>query len=118
MVRIIDFKVRQSRDGEPFLALIVQGGLQMVKSKKTGLYYADAKKASIPCTFDEQTCEGLIGQEIEGSIERVNCEPYEFTSEQTGEIMALDYRWVFVKDGETVEEPVEQEVPEEEPELV
>ena len=118
MVRIVDYRVRQNRDGEPFLALIVQGGLHLVKSKETGMYYATAKKASIPSTFDEKTCQSLIGQELEGSIERVNCEPYEFTSEQTGEIMVLDYRWVFVKDGETVEEPVEQEVPEEEPELV
>ena len=118
MIRIIDYRIRQNSDGEPFLALIVQCGISLVKSQETGLYYATAKKASIPSTFDEKTCQSLIGQELDGSIERMNCEPYEFTSEQTGEIMVLDHRWVFVKNDETVEEPVEQEVPEEEPELV
>ncbi len=118
MVRIIDYRVRESRDGEPFLALIVQGGLQMVKSRETGMYYATAKKASIPSTFDEQTCKGLIGQEIDGAIERVECEPYEITNEETGEVIELDYRWIYVKEGDTVQQAVLDEVPEEEPELV
>ncbi len=117
MVRIIDYRVRESRDGEPFLALIVQGGLQLVKSKETGMYYATAKKASIPSTFDELTCQSLIGQEIDGTIERVECEPYEITNEETGEVINLNYRWIYVKEGETVEESVKAEVPEEEPEL-
>jgi len=75
MVRIIDYKTRMNADGEPFLALIVQGGISLVKSKESGLYYATAKKASIPSTFDEETCKSLIGQELEGSVERVECEP-------------------------------------------
>jgi hypothetical protein len=118
MVRIIDYKVRQNSDGEPFLALIVQGGISLVKSQETGMYYATAKKASIPSTFDEETCKSLIGQELEGSIERVQCEPYEYTVEDTGEVLTLDHHWVFVKEGDTVEQAEKEEVPEEEPELV
>ena len=52
----------------------------MVKSKKTGMYYGTAKKASIPSTFDEETCKSLIGQELDGTIERIECEPYEFAN--------------------------------------
>ena len=40
MVRIIDYKVRMNTEGEPFNALIVQGGIQLVKSQETGFYYA------------------------------------------------------------------------------
>lgn len=118
MVRIIDFKVRQSRDGEPFIALIVQGGLTMVKSRETGLYYATAKKASVPSTFDEETCKGLIGQEIDGTVEQVACEPYEFVSEETGEVISMDHRWVYLKPGDTVEQAVKVQQHHEEPELV
>lgn len=117
MVRIIDYKVRESRDGEVFLALIVQGGLQLVKSKETGMYYATAKKASIPSTFDEETCKSLIGQELDGTIERIECEPYQYVNEQTGEVIELSHRWVFIKEGETVQQTVEEHVPEEETEL-
>jgi len=118
MVRIIDYKARMSAEGEPFLALIVQGGITLVKSKETGLYYATAKKASIPSTFDEETCKSLIGQELEGSVERVECDPYEFVSEQTGEVIELDHRWVFVKEGDTVPKTVKAEQYQEEGELV
>jgi len=118
MVRIVDFKTRMSADGDPFLALIVQGGISLVKSKETGLYYATAKKTSIPSTFDEETAKSLVGQELEGSVERVQCEPYEFVVEATGEIMELDHRWVYLKPGDTVEQAVRQEQHQEEPELV
>ena len=118
MVRIIDYKVRQNNDGEPFLALIVQGGISLVKSKETGMYYATAKKASIPSTFDEETCKSLIGQELEGSVERVECDPYEFVSEQTGEVIELDHRWIFVKEGDAVPKTVKAVQYQEEGELV
>lgn len=109
MVRIIDYRTRINAEGEPFLALVVQGGITLVKSKETGLYYATAKKTSIPCTFDEATCKTLIGQELDGTVERVDCEAYEFTNETTGEVITLDHRWVFVKTGDTVENVLEKE---------
>ena len=118
MVRIIDFKTRMSKEGEPFIALIVQGGISLVKSKETGMYYATSKKASIPSTFDEETAKSLVGQELESSVEQVNCEPYEFADEETGEIIELDYRWVYLKPGDTVEQAVKEEQKHGEPALV
>ncbi|NQU53748.1 MAG: hypothetical protein HQ522_14555 [Bacteroidetes bacterium] len=84
MVRIIGFKVRMNAEGDPFNALIVQGSVELVKSQETGLFYAIAKKASIPSTFDDKTCESLIGQEIDGSVQKAECDPYSFTNEETG----------------------------------
>jgi len=106
MVRIIDYKERKNSANESFFALILQGGIEMVKSSETGNYYATAKKTSITSTFDEQTCKSLIGQEIQGSIQKHKCEPYEFVVPETGEVVSRDYRWVFAKEGETVEEVV------------
>ena len=117
-LKIVDFKTRMNAEGEPFLVLIVQDGITLVKSKETGLYYATSKQASIPSTFDEATCKGLIGQELDGSIQKVECDPYEFTNEETGEVMELNHRWVFVKEGETVENAVSVDQHKEEPELV
>ena len=118
MLTIIGYKVRMNGEGEPFNALIVQGGLELVKSKVTGQYYATSKKASIPSTFDDKTCEKLVGHEIAGSIQKVECEPYEVTNQETGEVMEFSYRWVFVKEGSSVGESVRKELPQEEPELV
>lgn len=106
MVTVVDFKERVSKNGEPFYALVLQGGLELVKSKETGNYYATAKSASISTTFDEMTCKGLIGQQLPGSIQKVETEPYEFTARETGEIMTLSHRWVYLKEGESVEQRV------------
>ncbi len=117
MVRIVDYKARRSSGGELFLALIVQGGISLVKSKETGLFYATAKKASIPSTFDEETCKSLVGQEMDGTVEKVECEAYQFVNEQTGEVIELSHRWVYVPKGEKAPEFISAEH-QEEPELV
>ena len=68
MVRIIGFKERQSEEGNPFFVLELQGGIEMVKSQTSGNYYATAKRAFVSSTFDEQTCDALIGTELSGTI--------------------------------------------------
>jgi hypothetical protein len=96
MLTIIDFAKRTNAEGEPFYALILQGGISMVQSKESGQFYATARKTSVSSTFDEKTCMGLIGTKLEGSIAKVQCEPYTYVIEQTGEEITLDYRWRFV----------------------
>ena len=106
MVKIVDFVKRQNKEGKEFNALILQSGIELVKSKGTGAWYATSKKTSISSTFDDATCQNLIGQEIPGSVQRVESEPYLFTNKETGEVLTLNHRWVYQKEGETVEEKV------------
>ena len=56
----------------------------------------------LPSTFDEDTAKSLIGQELEGTVEKVPCEPYEITNEETGEVLELSHRWVFLKPGDRI----------------
>jgi hypothetical protein len=106
MVTIVDFVKRKNNKGEEFNALILQSGIEIVKSQDSGRYYATAKKASITSTFDDATCQGLIGTQIQGSIQRVESEPFPFTVQNTGEVVTLTHRWVYLKEGETMEEKV------------
>lgn len=53
------------------------------------------KKASITSTFDELTCQALIGTQMQGSIQKVECEPYEYTVKDTGEVIVLHHRFVY-----------------------
>lgn len=76
MVKIISAEKRMNSEGESFNALILQGGVELVMSKETGRFYATAKQASVPSTFDEETCKDLIGTELPGSVKKVECEPY------------------------------------------
>lgn len=95
MVRIINYKERQKENGETFFVLELQGGIEMVMSQQTGRFYATAKRAFIPSTFDEQTCSALIGTEMVGQIIKEECEPFDYVIKETGEEITLSHRWVF-----------------------
>ncbi|RYJ41572.1 hypothetical protein [Flavobacterium beibuense] len=95
MVRIINYLERTSDEGKKFFVLELQGGMEMVKSQVTGSFYATAKKATIPSTFDELTCQALIGTDIAGAIKKVSSEPYEYTIRDTGETIILHHRYEY-----------------------
>jgi len=99
MVTIINFKERIKEDGTSFFVLELQGGIELAQSQKTGQFYATAKKAYIPSTFDESICKALIGTQMQGSIEKVECEPFEYTVQETGEIIILSHRYQYVQEG-------------------
>ena len=96
MVTIINFKERQKEDGTQFFVLEIQGGIEMVQSQSTGNFYATAKKAYLPSTFNAITCQALVGTQMEGNVEKVECEPYEYTVQDTGEIIMLSHRYSYV----------------------
>jgi hypothetical protein len=108
MVRIINFKKRETEDGKEFFVLELQGGIEMVKSKETGKFYVTARKASISSTFDELTCQALIGTELPGKVEKVNCEPYEYTIKDTGEVIVLTHRFDYVEEEKATAPKVEK----------
>jgi hypothetical protein len=106
MVKIIDYRARLDKEGNEFFVLIIEGGLEPVKSKQTGRYYFTSKKASVTTTFDALTCQELVGQRIPGSVQKVECEPFEFILKETGEVISLSHRWVYLREGESVTEKV------------
>lgn len=106
MVTIIDFSKRTNQEGENFVALIVQGGIDFVASKTTGRFYATARRCSMPSTFDEKTAQALIGQQVPGTIKKVPCDPYEYLVQQTGEVVMLNFHWEYSPEGETMEEVI------------
>ncbi|BBQ07248.1 hypothetical protein [Elizabethkingia anophelis] len=99
MVRIIGYNTRQKEDGSLFNVLQVQGGIEMIKSKETGQFYATAKRASVTCTFDEETCKSIIGTEMPGRIVKIETEPYAYVIKETGEEIALQHRHVYLPEG-------------------
>jgi hypothetical protein len=95
MVTISGYNERVNKEGKPFYTLTVQGGLEMVLSEKTGRYYCTAKQSSVPSTFTEQVCKDLIGTKLPGKVSKVACEPFEYTVQETGEVILLNHRWVY-----------------------
>ncbi|MGK4566310.1 hypothetical protein [Flavobacterium sp. 3HN19-14] len=95
MVRIINYQKRQTEEGKEFFILELQGGIEMVKSQQSGKFYVTARKATISSTFDEMTCQALIGTELPGKVMKVSCEPYDYTIKDTGEVITLTYRFEY-----------------------
>ncbi len=108
MVQVIDYKARTNAAGDQFFALIVQGGIELVQSGATGNFYATAKKASIVSTFNEATCQKLIGTELPGTVERISSPEYEWTVPGTGETVVLNYTYRYSPEPSTIEETVFQ----------
>ena len=111
MVTIIDYTLRNNKEGKEFYLLILQGGIQMVKSSVSERYYATVKKCSVTSTFDEATCKASIGEKIPGSVQKQSCEPYSYTVKDTGEVLELNYRWVYLPEGATLEEAIFEDEP-------
>jgi len=97
MVQIVDYAVRENGEGEKFCALIVTGGLELVKSS-TGKHYATLRKCSVPSTLNEEACKAIIGSQLPGTVSKVECDSYEFTSRK-GETVSLNYTWEY-KEGD------------------
>ncbi|QOG57793.1 hypothetical protein [Flavobacterium columnare] len=103
MVRIVNYLKRTTEEGKEFFVLEIQSGITMVKSATTGKFYATANKATLSSTFDELTCQALIGTELAGKVEKVACEPYEYTIKDTGEIITLSHRFEYVDENQQQE---------------
>lgn len=102
MVKIVDYKAREREDGEQFFVLVVQGGMEAVKSKATGKTYFTTKSAKVPCTFDEDMCQSLVGSSIPGTIKKVQVDPYDYVNQETGETIECDFRYEYISEEEAV----------------
>lgn len=98
MVTISNYHVRQNNEGKSFIALELQGDLEMIQSASTGNFYASAKRCSISSTFTEDVAKNLIGKQLPGRIDRVECESYDYTVKETGEVISLTHTYTYVPD--------------------
>ena len=91
MVTVKNYHVRQGNNGDNYISLELEGDVSFVQSQNTGRFYATAKHCFMYAAMDEKTAKALIGTQLPGSIERVDCDPYEYTVPDTGEVKLLSY---------------------------
>lgn len=98
MVTIVDFEKRENDSGEEFNVLILQGGVEAIISKQSGKPYITARKTSIPCTFGDEFAKSLIGSELPGEIQRIECDEYTYEVPGTGEKLKLSHTYLYNAD--------------------
>lgn len=95
MVTITNFKQVETKEGKVFIAIELMGDAKLVQSETTGKFYLSAHRTKVPTSFSPKICQTLLGQKLPGTIEKVSCEPYEYANPDTGEILTLDYTYVY-----------------------
>ncbi len=95
MVTIKNYHLRENKDGKQFVALELQGEVELVQSMETGRFYATARRCSISSTFDEETAKAVIGTTMAGKIVRQECDSYDFAIPESGEVIKLAHRWEY-----------------------
>ena len=95
MVTITGYRLSKGRDEKEFIALELQGDIEMVQSMETGRFYATARRAFITSTFKEEIAKGLMGTKLQGTIKRVESDPYDYTVAETGEIIKLAHKYEY-----------------------
>lgn len=106
MVTIIGFEKRENQEGEEFNVLILQGGVEAIISQKSGKPYITARKTSIPCTFGDEFAKSLIGTELPGDIQRIECDEYTYEVPSTGEKLKLTHTYQYNADPASLVETV------------
>ena len=96
---IIGYSLKVNREGKTFVNLELESDVTLVQSQETGKFYVTKKKCSITSTLDEQAAKSVIGTQLNGSIEKVDVQEYEYTVPTTGEVITLNHSWEFVPDG-------------------
>lgn len=101
MVTVTGYSLRQQKEGDKkhYISLDLEGDIEMVQSQNSGRFYATVRRCAISSTFDEATAARMVGKQMTGSIERVPCEPYDYTMPETGEVVKMGYRWDYQPEG-------------------
>lgn len=99
MVTIKDYHVRQGENALEYISLELEGDVAFVQSQNTGRFYATTKRSFMYAAMDEETAKALVGTKMPGSIDRVPCDPYDYTVPETGELLTLAYSYQYVPDG-------------------
>ena len=106
MVTIVGFEKRKNPNDEEFNVLILQGGVEAIISQQSGKPYITARKTSIPCTFGDEFANSLIGKELPGDIQRIECDAYTYEVPGTGEKLKLTHTYQYNADPASLIETV------------
>ncbi len=106
MVKVVNYKKRTNYRGETFYSLILQGGVEAIISQQSGKPYITARKTSIPCTFGDEFATSLIGKELPGDIQRIECDGYTYEVPGTGEKLKLTHTYQYNADPASLVETV------------
>lgn len=96
MLTVTSYANRTSTaDGSQYFSLELTSDDPEIVLSQNGRYYVTAKRCFMSSTFPEPVCKSMLGKQIPGGISKVECEPYEFTIPETGEVITRQHRYEY-----------------------
>ena len=81
-------------DGSIFVSLDLIGE-PTVTISSNGIPSLTAPRASLPSNLSLAVCKSLIGKQLPGSIQKIECEPYQYTNKDTEEVMTCTHKFQY-----------------------
>jgi len=104
MVIVKNYHLREGEQGN-YYSLELIGEPELIQSQNTGRFYATIRRCFISSTFDETIARMMVGKQIKGNIVRVQCDPYEYTLPETGEVITIGHRYDYMPEQAPVLNP-------------
>jgi hypothetical protein len=105
MIKVTAVEQREAADGRTFNVLILSADKPELVKSASGKHYMAIRTASIPVTADEAMAKQFIGLELPGSIVKVPCDAYSYTTED-GKVITLEHRFEYDETAVNIEESV------------
>ncbi|GHV17340.1 hypothetical protein FACS1894179_08990 [Bacteroidia bacterium] len=111
MVTITNYKEVQTADGRQFVSIELQSEPKLVQSSTTGNFYLTVNKTRVTTALSVDVCKTLVGQQLPGTVEKIQVEPYESINKETGEVKVLHHVFVYTPDEQSVQKVQLGELP-------
>jgi hypothetical protein len=96
MVSIVGIESKvNKRTQEEFVMVILQGEIEVKKSKSTSKFYLGAKQVKLPTTLTAEQASELVGTSLAGDIEKVDCQEYEITMPGSNKKVKINHTFQF-----------------------
>jgi hypothetical protein len=96
MVKIIGTETKVNpKTKEQYNVIVLLGNVEILKSKSTGKPYLTAKKVTMPTTLTSQQAEELVGTNLPGAIEKVDCPEYEIKMPGSNKKVRISHTFQF-----------------------
>lgn len=96
MVKIIDALTRvNAKTKEEYNVVVLLGNVEVLRSKSSGKPYLSAKKVMMPTTLTSDQAKELIGSELSGNIEKIDCPEYEIKMPGSNKKVKINHTFQF-----------------------
>lgn len=96
MVKIIGSETKVNpKTKEQYNVIVLMGNVEVLKSKATGKPYLTSKRVIMPTTLTSEQAADLVGTNLPGDIEKVDCPEYEIKMPNSKKVVKITHTFQY-----------------------